>query len=93
MSRRAIALTIVIFVGCVASASAQTAALGAGKVEVGLYPIGGTFLVGYAYLKGARIHPMAELKYRYLKWRINRVRKKFDVYSGGRADDWDRRVH
>ena len=50
-------------------------------------------LVGYLYLKSARIHPMAELKYRYLKWRINRVRKKFDVYSGGRADDWDRRVH
>ena len=29
----------------------------------------------------------SELKYRYLKWKINRVRKKFDVYSGGRADD------
>jgi membrane associated rhomboid family serine protease len=50
-------------------------------------------LVGYAYLKNARIHPLSELKYRYLKWKINRVRKKFDVYSGGRADDWDRRVH
>ena len=53
----------------------------------------GGLVVGYAMLKGARVHPMAELKYRYLKWRINRVRKKFDVYSGGRADDWDRRVH
>jgi len=52
-------------------------------------------LVGYLYLKGARIHPLAELQYRILKWRINRGRrsKKFDVYSGGRADDWDRRVH
>ena len=45
------------------------------------------------YLKSARMHPLAELKYRYLKWKINRVRKKFDVYSGGRANDWDRRVH
>jgi rhomboid family protein len=53
----------------------------------------GGLVVGYAMLKGSRIHPMAELKYRYLKWRINRVRKKFDVYSGGRADDLDRRVH
>jgi membrane associated rhomboid family serine protease len=53
----------------------------------------GGLLVGYAMLKGSRLHPMAELKYRYLKWRINRVRKKFDVYSGGRADDVDRRVH
>ena len=43
--------------------------------------------------RAARIHPLAELKYRYLKWKINRVRKKFDVYSGGRADDCDRRVH
>ena len=49
--------------------------------------------VGYAYLKSGRTHPLSELKYRYLKWKINRVRKKFDVYSGGRADDWDRRVH
>jgi rhomboid family protein len=53
----------------------------------------GGLLVAYLYLKGARVHPMSELKYRYLKWKINRVRRKFDVYSGGRADDWDRRVH
>jgi len=53
----------------------------------------GGVLVGYVYLKSARIHPLSEMKYRYLKWKINRVRKKFDVYSGGRADDWDRRVH
>jgi len=53
----------------------------------------GGLLVGYLYLKGARMHPLSELKYRYLKWKINRVRKKFDVYSGGRADDFDRHVH
>jgi membrane associated rhomboid family serine protease len=53
----------------------------------------GGLLVGYLFLKSARMHPLAELKYRYLKWKINRVRRKFDVYSGGRADDWDRRVH
>jgi hypothetical protein len=34
-----------------------------------------------------------------VKWRINRMRRRFDVYSGGRsddvrrADDVDRRVH
>ena len=50
-------------------------------------------LVGYLFLKSARVHPVSELKYRYLKWKINRVRRKFDVYSGGRANDWDRRVH
>jgi len=53
----------------------------------------GGLLVGYLLLKGTRVHPLAELKYRYLKWKINRVRKRFDVYSGGRADDWDHRVH
>ena len=53
----------------------------------------GGLVVGYLYLKGARIDPLSELKYRYLKWKINRVRRKFDVYSGGRANDWDRRVH
>src|SRR6266850_3364624 len=54
----------------------------------------GGIVVGYLFLKSARVHPLSELKYRYLKWKINRVRKKFDVYSGGRgADDWDRRVH
>jgi len=49
--------------------------------------------VGYVFLKSGDLHPLSEIKYRYLKWKINRVRKKFDVYSGGRADDWDRHVH
>ena len=39
------------------------------------------------------MHLMSEIQYRFLKWRINRMRRKFDVYSGGRADDVDRRVH
>lgn len=53
----------------------------------------GGLAVAYVYLKSGRTHPIAEIKYRYLKWKINRVRKKFDVYSGGRANDYDRRVH
>lgn len=53
----------------------------------------GGVVIGYAMLKTARVHPIAELKYRYWKWKINHARRKFDVYSGGRADDWDRRVH
>jgi membrane associated rhomboid family serine protease len=54
----------------------------------------GGLVAAYLYLKsGARTHLVAEIKYRYLKWRINRMRRKFDVYSGGRADDVDRRVH
>ena len=53
----------------------------------------GGLLVAYLLLKGARVHPVGELKYRYLKWKIDRARKKFGVYSGGRTDHWDRRVH
>ncbi len=54
----------------------------------------GGLLVGYLYLKGGRFHPMSEIKYRYLKWKINRMRRRFDVYSGGRGvDDVNRRIH
>ncbi|MCC7416512.1 MAG: rhomboid family intramembrane serine protease [Acidobacteria bacterium] len=53
----------------------------------------GGLLVAYLYLTTRHTHPVAELKYRYLKWKINRVRRKFDVYSGGRHDDYDRRIH
>ena len=53
----------------------------------------GGLIAAYLYLKGGRMHLLSELKYRYLKWRINRMRKRFDVYSGGRADDVNRRVH
>ena len=53
----------------------------------------GGLISGYLYLKGNRLNIISEIQYRYLKWRINRMRKKFDVYSGGRRDDYDRRVH
>lgn len=53
----------------------------------------GGLVTGYFYLKGKRINLISEIQYRYLKWRINRMRKKFDVYSGGRGDDVNRRVH
>jgi len=52
--------------------------------------------IGYLYLRGGslRVHPLAELRYRYNKWRIDRMRRRFDVYSGGRrGDDIDRRIH
>ncbi len=48
---------------------------------------------GYLFLTFGRSNPLAEFKYRYFKWKMNRLRRKFDVYSGGKAKDWDRRVH
>jgi membrane associated rhomboid family serine protease len=53
----------------------------------------GGLVIGYAYLKGLRARPLGELRYQYWKWKTNRARKKFDVYSGGRANDWNRKVH
>ena len=52
----------------------------------------GGLVAGYLYLRGGRGGISAEIKYRYLKWKMNRLRRKFDVYSGGRSD-WDRNVH
>jgi membrane associated rhomboid family serine protease len=52
----------------------------------------GGLVFGYLYLKVWRTRPLAEVKYRYFKWKMNRVRRKFDVYTGGR-NDWDRHVH
>jgi membrane associated rhomboid family serine protease len=53
----------------------------------------GGLVTGYLYLRGIRFNLFSEIQYRYLKWRINRMRRKFDVYSGGRRDDINRRVH
>jgi len=55
----------------------------------------GGLLVAYLYLQGGRGGLTAELKYRYLKWKMNRLRRKFDVYAGGRDERarWDRHVH
>ncbi|MCA1561271.1 MAG: rhomboid family intramembrane serine protease [Acidobacteria bacterium] len=53
----------------------------------------GGLVTGYLYLKNRRGGVTAELKYRYLKWKMNRLRRKFDLYSGGRNSDYDRRIH
>jgi hypothetical protein len=59
-------------------------------------------LVGYLYLKGLRGRPLDEMRYRWLRWRMNRARNKFGVYSGGRAgnrdddswkSDWKKHIH
>ena len=52
----------------------------------------GGLVFGYLYLKVWRTRPLAEVKYRYVRWRMNRLRRKFDVHTGGR-NDWDRHVH
>jgi membrane associated rhomboid family serine protease len=52
----------------------------------------GGMIFGYLYLKGGKGGLTGEIKYRYLKWKMNRLRRKFDVYSGGRSD-WNGKIH
>ena len=81
------------FVMIIGALAFLAAADGSGSGVAHTAHLGG-LLVAYLYLKkGPRIHLLSEIKYRYLKWRINRMRRRFDVYSGGRANDVDRRVH
>jgi membrane associated rhomboid family serine protease len=55
--------------------------------------------IGYLYLKGLRLRPLDEIKYRYLRWKMGRARGRFDVYSGGRSpdddwkNDWKKHIH
>jgi membrane associated rhomboid family serine protease len=53
----------------------------------------GGLAAGDLYLKKPRLNVKAEIQYRFVKWRINRMRRKFDVYSGGRENETNRRVH
>ena len=57
-----------------------TAVDGSGSVAATTH-LGG-IIVGYFYLRGGRGGLTAELKYRYLKWKMNRLRRKFDVVLG-----------
>jgi len=60
----------------------------------------GGLVVGYLYLKGLRARPFAELKYRWLRWRMHRARGRFDVHPGGRSSgddawtrEWKKHIH
>jgi membrane associated rhomboid family serine protease len=58
----------------------------------------GGLVVGYLYLKSLRVRPLDELRYRWLRWRMGRARSRFDVYSGGKSDDywkkeWKKHIH
>jgi membrane associated rhomboid family serine protease len=48
-------------------------------------------VIGWLYLKGPKDLQLA-WKYRLTKWRMARMRKRFDVHDGGRGK-WDGRVH
>jgi membrane associated rhomboid family serine protease len=51
----------------------------------------GGLVVGFVYLKGPTDLRL-ELRYRLTKWRMERMRRRFNVHRGGR-DDWENRIH
>ncbi len=79
------------FVMILGAISFMLSASGGGPGVAHVAHLGG-LLFGYLYLKGGSGGMRAEIKYRYLKWKMNRLRRKFDVYPGGRSDR-DRKVH
>jgi membrane associated rhomboid family serine protease len=79
------------FVAILGAIAFLTSIEGSGTVAATTH-LGG-LLVAYIYLQGGRGGFTAEIKYRYLKWKMNRLRRKFDVYAGGRPSHWDKHVH
>ena len=78
----------VLIVGAIAFLSAVGSS---GTGVSNLAHLGG-LLAGWLYLKGPRDF-REELRYRITKWRMERMRRKFNVHRGGRDDDWNRRIH
>jgi membrane associated rhomboid family serine protease len=48
-------------------------------------------LIGWFYLKGPK-NLRLELQYRMTKWRMKRMRKKFNIHTGGKGD-WGGTIH
>ncbi len=45
----------------------------------------GGLVAGYVMLRGRHLSPANEVRYRYLRWKMDRARKKFGVYSAERT--------
>jgi membrane associated rhomboid family serine protease len=78
----------VLIIGAIALFSAIGAA---GGPIANLAHLGG-LLVGWLYLKGPTDLRL-EMKYRWSRWRMERLRRRFEVHKGGKGGDWRNRVH
>jgi len=74
-----------IFVLIVGAISLFSAMGGPGDGVAHATHLGG-LAVGYLYLKGRRLQLGSELQYRLNRWRIDRVRRRFDIHRGGKSD-------
>jgi membrane associated rhomboid family serine protease len=66
-------------------------ALGAGGGPVAHMTHLGGLVVGWIYLKGPK-NLRLDLQYHLTRWRMERMRRRFDVHRGGR-DNWRDRIH
>ncbi|MGH9348927.1 MAG: rhomboid family intramembrane serine protease [Vicinamibacterales bacterium] len=78
-----------IIMGAIAFLSAVSA--GGGGAVNQIAHLGG-MVVGWVYLKGPANFRL-DLKYRLTKWRMDRMRRRFDVHRGGRDDNWKNHIH
>ena len=53
----------------------------------------GGLVVGYLYLTGRRGHFLSTVRSQWLRWRLARLRKRFDVHEGGRKGSGGPWVH
>jgi membrane associated rhomboid family serine protease len=53
----------------------------------------GGLIAGYLYLAGRRGHFLSTLRSQWLRWRLARMRKRFDVHEGGRKGPGGPWVH
>lgn len=81
------ARVFVLIVGAVAFLSAVN---GGGGPVASVAHLGG-LIAGWIYLQGPRRVP-DEIRRQIARWRMNRLRKKFNIHKGGR-DYWNDRVH
>jgi membrane associated rhomboid family serine protease len=78
----------VLIIGAIAFLSAVGAS---GSGVSNLAHLGG-LAAGWLYLKGPRDLRL-ELRYWLTRWRMERMRRKFNIHRGGRGGDWGDRVH
>ena len=79
------ARVFVLLIGAIAFVSA----LGTSGGPVANVAHLGGLLVGFVYLKGPR-NLQFDLRYRLMKWRMDRMRRRFNVHKGGRNNSGDR---
>jgi len=74
------ARVFVLIIGAISFLSSVTATNGGVAHATHL----GGLLAGYLYLAGRRGHLLSTVRSQWLRWRLARLRKRFDVHDGGR---------